>query len=62
MFLGSREWSVHRDDNLWLSVTQMSSQCEILNISQPYRPWALLCTKLHVTVNGLEKTEYTDNK
>jgi hypothetical protein len=33
MFLGSEVWRVHRADNL-----DLSGQCGILNISQPYKP------------------------
>jgi hypothetical protein len=40
MFLGSRARSVHKTDNLTAmpSVSRLSRQCGILNISQPYRP------------------------
>jgi hypothetical protein len=37
MFLGSRARPVRRADMLPLSVSRLSTQCGILNISQPYR-------------------------
>jgi hypothetical protein len=38
MFLVSRARPVRKVDNLAPSVNQLSRQCGILNISQPYRP------------------------
>jgi hypothetical protein len=38
MFLGSKVRPVRKADNLATSVSRMSRQCGILNISQPYRP------------------------
>jgi hypothetical protein len=38
MFLGSEVRRVRRADNLTTSVSRLSRQCGILNISQPYRP------------------------
>jgi hypothetical protein len=38
MFLDSEVRLVHRADNLTAICVRMSRQCEILNISQPYRP------------------------
>jgi multisubunit Na+/H+ antiporter MnhE subunit len=38
MFQGSKERPVRRADNLTPSVSQLSRQCGIFNISQPYRP------------------------
>jgi hypothetical protein len=37
MFLGSKVRPVRRADNLTASVSRLSRQCGILNISQPYR-------------------------
>jgi hypothetical protein len=38
MFLGSKLRRVRRADNLTAICERLSRQCEILNISQPYRP------------------------
>jgi hypothetical protein len=38
MFLGSKVRRMCRADTLPSSVSRLSRQCEILNISQPYRP------------------------
>jgi hypothetical protein len=38
MFLGSRARPVRKAESLALSVSRLSIQCGILNISQPYRP------------------------
>jgi hypothetical protein len=38
MFLGSKVRLVRRADNLSATVSRLSRQCGILNISQPYRP------------------------
>jgi hypothetical protein len=38
MFLWSRARPMRRADNLTRSVSRLSRQCGILNISQPYRP------------------------
>jgi hypothetical protein len=44
MFLGSREWSVHKAD-LTTTVSRLSTHCGILNISKPYRPlWPVMGT------------------
>jgi hypothetical protein len=38
MFVGSRAWPVRRADNLTTIYEPIVRQCEILTISQPYRP------------------------
>jgi hypothetical protein len=57
--LESRVWPVCKADNLTTSVSQLSRQCGIFNISQPYRPsWPVIGKALLFYFYFINKLNY----